>query len=87
MSGQTHNDLVLEDGVYISDLCRSTFKHFEETYLALRSKEKRVLNVEQIKDLPFPKKDHPDFDLWKIRRQNIFRVLDYLRHKKRHIKF
>ena len=82
MNGQTRNDLVLEDGVYISDLCRSTFKHFEETYLALRSKEKRVLNLEQIKDLPFPKKDHPDFGLWKIRRHNIFRVLHYLRHSK-----
>ena len=75
---QTPFPYPLENGVFVSPGTREKFKAFEQSYLSLRTKEKRVLSIEEIRSLPYPKKGSPDYDLWAIRRKNIHRFLRYL---------
>lgn len=73
------NNFALSDGVYQS---KDDFKIFEDAYIKVREKEHRVLNIAQIRQLPFVAKNNPDFDLWEIRRKNLSRFLNYLSKKK-----
>jgi len=70
------------DGVLVSMATRSKFAHFEEQYLAVRDKEKRILNLDEIRNLPFVSPSSPDHLLWKIRRKNLSRFFKYISAKK-----
>jgi ubiquinone/menaquinone biosynthesis C-methylase UbiE len=69
------------EGVFVSTNAIEKFAAFEKAYLTIREKEKRVLNLEEIKKLPNPDKNSVDYELWKIRRKNIHRFLKYLTKK------
>lgn len=77
----TEASYILTDGVFVSERSRERFREFEDNYLAVREKEKRVLGIDEVKKLPYPEKGSPDYELWKIRRRNIGRFLEYLDKK------
>ena len=77
-----NKSFIFKDGVYQSLESESKFTAFELAYLNVRQKEKRVLSIEEIKQLPFVDKSSSDYHLWKIRRKNIDRILKYLSNKK-----
>ena len=72
-----------DEGVLTSDISKKKFVDFEQAYHAVRTLEKRILSIEEVKKLPFPDKNSPDFNLWGIRRKNIFRFLNHLLKKKK----
>ena len=73
----------LKNSIYHSPTLDDSHKNFEKIYLEVREKEKRILNVEEIRKLPHVPKDSPDALLWRTRRKNINRFLKHLAHKKR----
>jgi ubiquinone/menaquinone biosynthesis C-methylase UbiE len=74
------------DGIFVSTLSETKFNDFEKQYLNIREKEKRVLTIDEIKQLPFVAKSSSDYGLWKIRRKSIRRVLNYIQKKKKSLK-
>ena len=73
-----------QKGVYISPNARQRFADFENAYLQVRQKEGRVLDVEQIRNLPYVK--GKDEELWILRRKNISRFIKYLQKKEAQLK-
>ena len=55
---------------------------FTKTYIAVRTKERRVLTDEQVQQLPYVSPDNPNFNEWRIRKRSANRFLKYLSHKK-----
>ena len=51
---------------------------FEQAYIAVREKEKRVLSDQTVNSLPIVPRDHPHFDEWKLRQASTNSVLAYL---------
>ena len=43
----------LKDGIYHSPSISDAHKDFETSYLEVRDKEKRILQIEEIRNLPF----------------------------------
>ena len=70
------------DGVYCSQKSMNLFSEFETAYLDVREKEKRILSIAEIRNLPFVSKESSDYDLWQIRRKSIQRFLKHLSNKK-----
>jgi ubiquinone/menaquinone biosynthesis C-methylase UbiE len=77
-----HTHFQFQNGVYVSPIAATKFSDFEKNYLAVREKEKRVLSIEAIRDLPHVPKGSVDESLWQTRRQNIQRFMSYLSKKK-----
>jgi ubiquinone/menaquinone biosynthesis C-methylase UbiE len=71
------------NGVHVSQSAGSKFGNFERSYLEVREKEKRVLSIAEIRRLPDVDKGSGDHKLWKTRRHNIGRFLNYLSRKKK----
>jgi len=86
MNIKTNNGFKLENGVHVSLSIGEKFFDFEKNYLKVREKEKRVLNIEEIRKLPFVESKNADYDLWRIRRRNINRFLNYLAKKNKQLK-
>lgn len=82
MVSDNANFFELKDGVYFSEAAREKFLDFENNYLSVREKEKRVLSDKEVKSLPYVDRNSVDYDLWKTRRKNIRRFLNYLSKKK-----
>jgi 2-polyprenyl-3-methyl-5-hydroxy-6-metoxy-1,4-benzoquinol methylase len=70
------------EGVYVSALANEKYRMFEQEYLAIRSKEHRVMSDDLVRSLPRLPASHPDYDHWKTRRFNIDRFVRYLTPKK-----
>ncbi|MEM7103588.1 MAG: class I SAM-dependent methyltransferase [Bacteroidota bacterium] len=51
---------------------------FEDSYIAIRKKEQRVLSDEQVSQLPRVDRSNPHFDEWQIRNRSFERVINYL---------
>jgi ubiquinone/menaquinone biosynthesis C-methylase UbiE len=82
-STDTYKEFKLDRGIYISPTAETKFSDFEKNYLEVREKEKRVLNIAEIRKLPYAEPNSPDYTLWKTRRHNINRFLKYLSQKRK----
>lgn len=71
------------EGVYVSEDALSKFSEFEKHYLNVRTKEQRVLSIQEIKQLPFVDKKSAYYHEWKLRQKSIDRFFRYLDAKKR----
>src|SRR5579872_3354357 len=56
---------------------------FEDLYLAVRQREKRLYTDEQLRRLPDIDSLHIHADEWKIRKRSAIRLMDYLQRKRR----
>ncbi len=54
--------------------------------LHLREKEKRVLTIKEIKELPYINVNSSDYELWKIRQKNIERFIKYIKGKNKSLR-
>ncbi|MBS1530405.1 MAG: hypothetical protein JSU01_08870, partial [Bacteroidetes bacterium] len=59
---------------------------FEDLYLAVRRREKRIYSDEQLLNLPDIDPDHIHAAEWKIRKRSGARLVDYLRKKRRSLR-
>jgi ubiquinone/menaquinone biosynthesis C-methylase UbiE len=74
-----HNDMV-------TDLADSSVrKKFEQLYIALREKERRVYTDEQVAQLPIIESSHIHSAEWAIRNRSAARLLNYLGKKNRNL--
>ncbi|MFN3872375.1 MAG: class I SAM-dependent methyltransferase [Ignavibacterium sp.] len=64
------------DGVYIVE---NENNHFEENYLRLRRKEKRLYSDDEVKLLPFASSLNPHKKEWDYRAKSFIRFKEYLR--------
>src|SRR5437867_2949179 len=55
---------------------------FEQHYIPLREKEKRIYYDEEIKHLPSITKQHPHYKEWKTRKHSAGKLISYLKRKK-----
>jgi len=65
----------LKDGVYILTPVND---RFEEIYLKVREKEKRIYSDEELDNLPFATANNPHKDEWKIRTESFLKFKKYL---------
>jgi 2-polyprenyl-3-methyl-5-hydroxy-6-metoxy-1,4-benzoquinol methylase len=81
------NGFELRNGVLVHE-ASITPRHlgFEAAYQRIRSKENRVLAVEEVRRLPFIRPSHPDFRQWKMRATSSLRLRKHLRKKRRTLK-
>lgn len=70
------------NGIFVSVLSEMKFNDFEKQYLKVRKKEKRILGIDEIKQLPYVTKSNSDYRIWKIRQKSIHRFLNYIKKKK-----
>lgn len=59
---------------------------FEQYYLALRQKEKRIYTDEELLYLPAIGKDHPHYAEWQIRKESTERLTQYVEKKGRSLR-
>jgi ubiquinone/menaquinone biosynthesis C-methylase UbiE len=85
-SGLNSSIFKKSEGVFISTTALEKFAPFENAYLNIREKEKRILSISEIKQLPYPEKTSVDYELWKIRGKNITRFLNHLSKRERGLK-
>lgn len=76
------NTLEKRNGVFVSPFALERFRHFEASYLQARSREHRLLSIEEIRKLPEVDESYMHFKEWQIRKKNIRRFLNYLEKKK-----
>ena len=55
---------------------------FENLYLQVRKKEKRIYSDDEIKLLPYASKINPHKNEWELRTRSFMRFKEYLSHKK-----
>ena len=55
---------------------------FSDSYIAIRSKENRVLTDDEVRQLPYTAASNPNANEWKVRQHSSKRFLDYLSNKK-----
>jgi ubiquinone/menaquinone biosynthesis C-methylase UbiE len=67
-----------QEGVYILTPVNNVF---EETYLKVREKEKRIYSNEEIEKLPFASANNPHKKEWEIRAKSFLRFKKYLETK------
>jgi hypothetical protein len=48
------------NGIFVSVLSEMKFNDFEKQYLKVRKKEKRILGIDEIKQLPYVTKSNSD---------------------------
>lgn len=68
--------LPVSSGVYLFEKEKN---HFEEKYLALRRKEKRLYSDDEVKLLPFASSLNPHKKEWECRSQSFIRFKEYLK--------
>lgn len=54
---------------------------FQDQYIKVRTIEQRVYSDTTVLKFPFLPKEHEQFKEWKIRQENAFRFIDYLKNK------
>lgn len=54
---------------------------FSKNYISVRKKENRILSDEEIKRLPFTKKNNPHAKEWQLRQKSTQRFLNYIKKK------
>lgn len=74
------------NGVNVCHRTKKDFFDFETLYIDARSKENRVLSVEEIRQLPKVSVNSSHYKEWCIREKSINRFLDYLGTKKSNLK-
>jgi len=79
---ETVSHINIQDGVHVSGPTRQHFSDFETHYISVRNKEKRVLSISEIQQLPYPDITNANYNEWKLRKKSIERFLHYLRKKK-----
>lgn len=80
MNLETFNNI---KGVYI---CTKLNSNFDEKYLSLRKKEKRVLSDNEVKSLPKVLKNNSNTFEWTLREQSAKRFIQYLTVKDKRLK-
>lgn len=70
---------LIDDGVY---LLTPVNNQFEEVYLKVREKEKRIYSDEEVEKLPFASENNPHKEEWNIRAKSFLRIKKYLETKK-----
>lgn len=78
-------DLEKKNNVYISPTT-SANSAFEELYIALRKKEERIYNDDELKLLPQINSSHPHSNEWQVRKKSTEKLLKYLEAKKTALK-
>lgn len=70
------------DDVYILSKINN---QFEELYLKVRQKEKRIYTDDEVNSLPITLKNNPHKDEWKLREKSFLRFKEYLTSKKENL--
>jgi len=71
----------------VNPLATSTAdNNFEELYLRLREKERRIYTDEEVAALPEIKETHPHYAEWQMRKQSAQRLISHLQKKQRPLK-
>jgi ubiquinone/menaquinone biosynthesis C-methylase UbiE len=70
-----------ENNVLVSGHTRLSFAAFEQHYISVRSREGRVLSVDEIRKLPYPDASDKNYREWKLRQKSIRRLADYINNK------
>lgn len=70
-----------ENDVLVSENTRRRFSAFEQHYIGVRSKEGRILSVEDIRKLPYPDASDKNHKEWKLRQKSIRRLVEYINNK------
>jgi ubiquinone/menaquinone biosynthesis C-methylase UbiE len=73
------NKYSIEEGVYI---LTSVSNDFEDLYIKLRTKEKRIYSDSELKLLPFASGSNPHKNEWSLRAKSFLRYKEYLNTKK-----
>lgn len=60
METAVDNRFKIVNGIFVSVLSEMTFNDFEKQYLKVRKKEKRILGIDEIKQLPYVTKSNSD---------------------------
>lgn len=76
----------LQEGVYVSSTAASKHLFFESKYISVRTKENRILSVQQIRQLPEVDENYVHAKEWNIRKKNINRFIKYLRKKNKKLR-
>ncbi len=66
-------------GPELVSLSQSNNADFEKAYINVRKVEQRVLDDQQVLELPSIANDHPHFKEWKIRQRSANRIIDFLK--------
>lgn len=72
-----------ENDVLVSELTRRRFLAFEQHYIDVRSKEGRILSLEEIRKLPYPDKSDKNYSEWQLRQRSIRRLVEYINTKQK----
>lgn len=67
----------------VSELTRRRFSAFEQHYIGVRTKEGRVLSVEEIRRLPYPEPSDRNYSEWQLRQKSIRRLVSYVQAKQK----
>lgn len=73
--------ITTENDVLVSELTRCRFSAFEQHYISVRSKEGRLLSLEEIRRLPYPDVSDRNYSEWQLRQKSIRRLVDYINAK------
>ncbi len=73
------NSLYVKNNVHFLTAVQSDFS---DLYIAVRTKEQRILTVAQIQSLPYLDALSPNATEWKLRQKSTSRFIDYLKSKK-----
>src|SRR5690349_16122500 len=77
---RAHPEFYSEDGLFFQHGL-SRVSTFEKSYISLREKESRVYSDEEVKILPFIRKDHALHREWQIRKTTAENMVGYLDRK------
>src|SRR3954471_2426808 len=68
--------------LYYNDIIRESTSDFEQLYIDVRKREKRIYTDEEVLQLPDISKSHLHYNEWKFRKQSSERLINYLKHRK-----
>ncbi|HEV7621084.1 MAG TPA: methyltransferase domain-containing protein [Flavisolibacter sp.] len=70
--------------LYYNDIIKeSSAADFEQLYIDVRRREKRIYSDEEVLQLPHISKRHLHYKEWKFRKESSERLINYLKHRKR----
>lgn len=81
LTTQSNNELESVAGVWVENGTRERFQQFEQPYLLIREKEHRIFSIDEIRELPAVRPEHPHAGEWKIRQKSIDRFMHFLKGK------
>ncbi len=73
--------IITENDVLVSELTRQRFSAFEQHYIGVRTKEGRLLSMEEIRRLPYPDVSDKNYREWQLRQKSIRRLVAYINTK------